>query len=193
MLLKKCPHCNTSHVQTNERFVEKAEIGKDLNLWYVVRCQNPHCRRLVLMVTSQGKLLDVYPVGTFELDSLVPIADEIRADFREAGLCLGAGCPKASMIMSRRVLQRCLKEQGCAQRELLSAIDHAIQQDILRKPFHPIATEIKEYGNLGAHPDDDQLTNVTRENAQQILDFARLLIHDLYEVPAAASKLKQSR
>jgi hypothetical protein len=145
------------------------------------------------MVTSQGKLLDVYPTGTFELDSSVPIADEIRADFREAGLCLGTGCPKASMIMSRRVLQRCLKEQGCAQRKLVSAIDHAIQQDILRKPFHPIATGIKQYGNLGAHPDDDQLTDVTREDAEQILEFARLLIHDLYEVPAAASKLKQSR
>ncbi len=97
------------------------------------------------------------------------------------------------MVVSRRVLQRCLKEQGCDQRKLVNAIDAAMKQNILRTPFHPIATEIREYGNLGAHPDDDQLANATRGNAQQILEFARLLIHDFYEVPAAASKLKRNR
>ncbi len=32
-----------------------------------------------------------------------------------------------------------------------------IGRDIFREAFHPVATEIREYGNLGAHPDDNQL------------------------------------
>jgi len=75
----------------------------------------------------------------------------------------------------------------------VDAIDHAMQQGILRKTFHAIATEIRQYGNLGAHPDDDQLQNANKENALQVLEFARLLIHDFYEIPATAARLKKQR
>jgi len=194
MLIDKCPHCDVSHVQTKQLYIECLKAGDRSMWWRIIRCQNPECNRMILVVCSeQGDVHRIYPVGTYELESNVSISQEIRDDFREAGLSLGAGCYKASMVMSRRVLQRCLKEQGCKQHKLVDAIDHALQQKILRNSFHSIATEIRQYGNLGAHPDDDQLTNATRENAELILDFVRLLIHDLYEVPAAASKLKQNR
>ena len=97
------------------------------------------------------------------------------------------------MVMSRRALQRCLKEQGCTQHNLVNAIDEAIKQNILRKTFHDVAHEIRQYGNLGAHPDDDQLLNASRENAEQILEFVRIIIHDFYEIPAAVAKLRHKR
>jgi hypothetical protein len=194
MLIDKCPHCNASHVQTEQRFTEGLSPRASSTWWALLRCQNPQCQRLVLAeITERGEVRILYPIGQFDLDATVPVSQEIRDDFREAGLALGAGCYKASMVMSRRVLQRCLKEQGCTQRNLVDAINHALQQSILRKSFHGVAEEIREYGNLGAHPDDDQLSNAIRENAQQILDFARLFIHEFYEVPAAAARLKQSR
>ncbi len=68
-----------------------------------------------------------------------------------------------------------------------------IANNILRKSFHPLAEEIRQYGNLGAHPDDDQLSNANHDNAHQVLEFARLLIHEFYEIPASAQKLKASR
>ena len=142
---------------------------------------------------DQDNVKIIYPLGSFDLDSNIRIGQEMRSDFREAGLCLAAGCYKASMVMSRRVLQRSLKEQGCTQRNLVDAIDYAVKEGILRKAFHKVATEIRQYGNLGAHPDDEQLTNVNEKNAKQILDFARLLMHDFYEVPAAAENLRQAR
>jgi len=193
MRLDKCPHCETSHVQTQPRFEEAFDSQSNEIIWRFVRCQNPECRRLILVVIKNGVVENIYPTSSFELDSTVQISQEIRDDFREAGLCLSAGCYKASMVMSRRVLQRCLKEQGCTQHKLVDAIDYALKQGILRKPFQRIATEIREYGNLGAHPDDEQLTNVDAIKAKQVLDFARLLIHDFYEVPAAAENLRQAR
>ena len=193
MIIDKCPNCNTSHVQTEQRFLENID-PRIQGFWSILRCQNPSCRKLVLVTLDANKnVQQIYPVGKFELEESVPVSKEIRDEFREAGLCLGSGCYKASMVMSRRVLQRCLKEQGCTQNRLVGAIDHAVQSGILRKAFHAIANEIRQYGNLGAHPDDDQLTNATRTNAKQILEFCRLLIHDFYEVPAAASDLKKQR
>ncbi len=145
------------------------------------------------MLALVGVIQQIYPFVSYALDSTAQIPAEIRDDFLEAGLCLGAGCNKASLVMSRRVLQRCLHDQGCTQNKLVDAIDHAVKNSILRRAFHPLAEEIRQYGNLGAHPDDDQLQNANRENAQQVLEFARLLIHEFYEVPASAALLKKNR
>jgi len=59
--------------------------------------------------------------------------------------------------------------------------------------FHGLADEVRHYGNLGARPDDDQLENANSESAEQVLEFAQLLIHEFYEVPAAATRLRQNR
>ena len=194
MLLDKCPHCGTSHVHAAEQFNQQSDPEqKPTENWYVVRCQNPKCKKLLLVIIDSGSIKSSYPAGSFELDQSLSIGQEIRDDYREAGLSLSAGCYKASMVMSRRVLQRCLKEQGCKQRQLVDAIDYAIKEGILRKPFHQVANEIRQYGNLGAHPDDEQLINVNEKNSKQVLDFVRLLIHDFYEVPAAAESLRQAR
>ncbi|WP_428506912.1 DUF4145 domain-containing protein [Roseateles sp.] len=135
----------------------------------------------------------IYPFANYELDSTAPVPDAVREDFREAGICLGASCHKASLVMSRRVLQRCLADQGCAQNKLVDAINAAIAGGILRKAFHPLAEEIRQYGNLGAHPDDDNLAAANQETALQVLEFARLLIHEFYELPASAAALRTLR
>ncbi len=148
---------------------------------------------ILVEADAQDKVMGMYPFGAYELDSAAPMPDELRADFREAGKCLGAGCFKASLVMSRRALQRCLKEQGCTQRNLVDAIDYALKNGALRGAFQALAQEVRAYGNLGAHPDDDQLGNADLDSARQVLEFTRLLIHEFYEIPAAATLLKQNR
>jgi len=145
------------------------------------------------MMNNRGEISGIYPPGSYELDSTISINEEIRNDFREAGLCLAAGCYKASMVMSRRLLQRCLKDQGYEEYRLADAIDHAMKNGTLRKPFHEIATEVRHYGNFGAHPDDDQLATIGKDEASLIIDFSRLLIEEFYEIPAAAQKLRKNR
>jgi hypothetical protein len=196
MILDQCPHCGTRHVQTQTRFGEALDSRDGKLVWLIERCQNQSCQRLILVEkinAPDGAVQQVYPFVSYHLDPKAPIPTAIAEDFREAGLCLGASCFKASLVMSRRVLQRCLSEQGCTQNRLVDAISAAIKDGVLRKAFHPVAEEIRQYGNLGAHPDDDQLKNANRESAQQVLEFARLLIHEFYEIPASASLLKQNR
>ena len=194
MIIDQCPHCGVRHVQTTQRFREPLDAGDGNLLWQVERCQNDTCRRLILVqITNTGNVQQIYPFVEYALDSKAKIPVNIQSDFKEAGICLGAGCFKASLVMSRRVLQRCLKEQGCNQNKLVDAISHAIHENILRKAFHPLAEEIRQYGNLGAHPDDDQLENASHDSAEQVLEFSRLLIHEFFEVPASANLLKRNR
>lgn len=192
MVVEQCPHCGTRHVQTALRWTEVLKPNSGAS-WQTVRCQNPKCAALILVEKVNDVVQRIYPAATFELDADAPIANEIRDDFREAGLCIGAGCYRASLVMSRRVLQRCLKAQGATHRNLVDAIGQAASDGILRKAFHPLAEEIRHYGNLGAHPDDEQLSNANRQSAEHVLEFARLLIHEFYEVPATAAKLKHDR
>jgi hypothetical protein len=194
MVLDQCPHCGVRHVQTSHQFDQPLTAGNGTKFWYVERCQNGACQKLVLAeISGTGAVERIFPFAQYELDGSAQIPDAVRNDFREAGLCLGAGCYKASLVMSRRVLQRCLADQGCSQNKLVDAINAAITNSILRKAFHALAEEIRHYGNLGAHPDDDNLAAAGQESALQVLEFARLLIHEFYEVPASATALKLLR
>lgn len=192
MIIEQCPHCQVMHVQAAEQFTARSHPSYTTT-WTVVRCQNSKCLQLSLVDSASGAQQVVYPLGKYELDPDLPISAEAREDFREAGQCLVARCYKASMVMSRRSLQRCLKEQGCTQKLLVDQLNYAMAHDLLRKAFHPLAEEVRQYGNLSAHPDDEQLCNVSRDAAQHILDFTALIIHEFYEVPASAAKLKAGR
>lgn len=197
MIIERCPNCKASHVQTHNAWSglsgRNVLPGNGRVMWHIHQCQNDKCNKLILIEKIDDKVTHLFPYGEFKLNAITPISKLIRDDFEEAGVCLSAGCFKASLVMSRRALQRCLKEQDCNQRNLVDAIDAAIKNGILRKSFHDLAEEIRQYGNLGAHPDDDQLENVNREAASQVLEFTKLLIHEFYEIPATAARLKANR
>ena len=194
MILAQCPHCHVRHVSSTNVFEQRLKQTDASTTWFIQRCLNQKCQSLILVERADKGLTNrIFPFSAYALDANSAIPAAILEDFGEAGLCLGAGCFKASLVMSRRVLQRCLKDQGCTQYKLVDAIKYAVENAILRKAFHPLAEEIRQYGNLGAHPDDDQLENANRGSAHQVLEFARLLIHEFYEIPASADLLKQSR
>lgn len=194
-MILDCPHCGTKSVQAAHIW-NASEGGQDpakVEHWQVVQCQNGKCSRFIMrrQLANGGKLLGFYPPGTEQLSAAAPA--EIREDYEEAARCLHAGCFKASMVMSRRALQRTLKAQGCTQHKLVDAIKHAVESNILRKAFHPLAEEIREFGNLGAHPDDDQLSNANQSNAEEILAFINLIVEEFYDLPARALSLKEKR
>lgn len=195
MIVEQCPHCGVRHVQTTILLTEPLRPkATPQTYWIVARCQADACRRLMLVRQGADRQLSVlFPLGSDELGPTPSIPQPMRADFHEAGVCLAAGCFKASLVMSRRVLQRCLKEQGCDQRYLVDQIAQAVKSGILRSSFHPLAEEVRQYGNLGAHPDDNDLAVANRDAAKQVLEFARLLVQEFYEIPATVTRLQQHR
>ena len=198
-MILDCPRCGVKRVATSLLFGGPDDQAHDPQgtQWQVQRCQS--CGLLILLVldtVNAGEGNRTWPAGSYELDEALTIEPALRDDYREAGLCSDAGCYKASLVMSRRALQRVLKEQGCTQRNLGGndgAIAHAIKTGILRKALHAIAEEIRQYGNLGAHPDDEQLDVASKESASQVLAFVHLVIDEFYGVPMTAEKLRRNR
>ncbi|MCH7726019.1 MAG: DUF4145 domain-containing protein [Planctomycetes bacterium] len=192
MILEQCPHCGVAHVNTAHAW-HAGQGGESAVAWYVEKCQNPECQKFVLVIMEGEKVSGTYPTGRYELGAKLEVSKEIRDEYREAGTCLGAGCCLASMTMSRRVLQRCLKHQGFEQRTLNEQINAAKNDATIPRRYHALADEIREYGNIGAHPDDDNLELVTPENAMQLLKFTELLIQEFYELPDQAESLRRQR
>jgi hypothetical protein len=122
MILNQCPHCGVRHVSIQHHSELPFKDNDHSVKWLVKRCMNDTCRRLVLVEMDKKAVTKIFPFVGYELETQTSIPQAIIDDVREAGLCLGAGCFKASLVMSRRVLQRCLKEQGCAQYKLVDAI-----------------------------------------------------------------------
>lgn len=197
MILDECPYCavrriESTHVASGGNLVAR----KNTYLWEIWRCNG--CGNLLLMrrqISSAGPLAPkrIYPARCYELDSSLPVLQQIRDEYAEAGRDLDVESYRSSMVMGRRVLQRLLKEQGCDQNRLVDQIKYAVDENILRQAFHSLAEEIRQYGNLGAHPDDDQLENCTRGNAETLLNFVCLLVEEFYALPAKAAALKSQR
>lgn len=194
MIIDQCPHCGVRNGLATQKFHEPQP--KTDTSWKIFSCQNPACQRLILVEVDRKTAaitLRIYPQGTYELAASLPVSQEVRSEYREAGHCLAVGCHLASMTMSRRVLQRCLKVQKFEQRNLVEQIDAAKADGTIPRRYHVLADEIRHYGNIGAHPDDDKAELVNEPNAKQLLKFVELLIHEFYELPAQAAALTQQR
>lgn len=103
------------------------------------------------------------------------IAEEFRQACKQERLS-----PVASVTLARRVLEAILKEQGYRGSRLEQRIDAA-------KPHLPThlvdgMTEIRQVGNLGAHPPDDVSVDPDHKTARRLLDLLeQILIHFYYD------------
>ncbi len=190
MILEQCPNCAVRN--TSATGVAEAG-GREQGIWRVYRCENQDCLKLVFIHHKPDGQSFQYPAGKFDLPNDPNIPAHVPDEYRQAGTCKAVGCYLASMTMSRRVLQRCLKQQGFDQKTLAQQIDAAKADGTIPKRYHALADEIRQYGNIGAHPDDDQAHLVTADNAKHLLDFVDLLIHEFYELPAKVSAMTKGR
>lgn len=140
-----------------------------------------------------GDAVFLYPfAGCEALDaSILPAG--VPEEFTECVTCSVVGASLSSMTMARRVLQRCLKDKGHLQHILAQQIDAAKADGTIPKRYHEIADEIRIYGNIGAHPDDDKMSCVTTENCRHLIEFTRMMIEELYILPQKAALLRKNR
>jgi hypothetical protein len=114
-----------------------------------------------------------------DLPKTVP--QEIAADYAEAVRCLNIEAFRASVVMFRRSLESAAIEKGGVGRDLLSALQSLVERRILSKANHALATGVRMFGNYGAHPSTDQLSSVSRDDAELVLQVTRQLIKKMFE------------
>lgn len=178
-LVTTCPYCKVP-----TQFLYSTKWGT-YQTW---RCSV--CNKFVFFIMgkpyeeriTKEDIVDQYPKVIPELDSSIP--EKIRNDMIEALKCFDINCLKASVTMARRALQNAVRDKEAKGENLKKEIDDLASKHIITPALKSWAHEIRELGNIGAHPEKDGLDKVTKEDAQEILNFAEDFLKYVYVMPA---------
>jgi len=159
--------------------------------FWIIRCD--HCRGLILFIKQDGKTVDQYPKKVPIIDKSVP--SRVAEDYVEAIKCFDIGANRASVVMCRRALQSSVIEKGAEKDRLVDQIDELYDTQIITKDIKDWAHEIRLTGNIGAHPDEDGLEDVTPEDAEELLKFMEEYLNYVYIMPAkvAAKRARKKK
>jgi len=196
-LLIECPHCGVKDQIAQGGHAVGGWEG--VTHWLVRSCNSPLCKKPIFVVYDENQAEETanpiftYPLTGGKLDNDTDFPNYVREEFREATHCHQIGAYLSSMTMSRRVLQRCLKHEGFNQRKLFEQIKAAKEQNLIPKRYSKLVDEIRHYGNIGAHPDDDKMDLVNETNSEFLLGLVKLLVEEFYVVHDRITKLERAR
>jgi len=128
-----------------------------------------------------------WPLPNIDLSSDIP--KEIAGAFSEAATALLADCPRASAVMARRTIEAIAVDKGQNTGSLAQRLSKLGSEGILHPTLIEWTKEVRLIGNQGAH--FDLIDTVSKEDAQQLLDFIRELLKFLYELPAELNRRRK--
>lgn len=209
----QCPHCNTYCAMRFEAIVNRPNWKFDLT------CTCPHCENSMFVQAAykeatpaqeieypdgQVELVDPVPACT-EVTSIYPstqkvtlpseISSEYQNDYREAKLVLHLS-PKASAALSRRLLQRILREKFSIKRSSLAKeIDDFIQLADVPSYIADAVDAVRNIGNLAAHPLKDtntgEIVDVEPGEAEWLLEVLEVLFDFTFVQPKRLEERKE--
>ena len=136
-------------------------------------------------------IIDYYPKRKPKIDDAVPAG--VASDYSEAMICFDANAFKAAAAMCRRALQTSVIERGAKNGRLVDQINQLFESKILPEGIKDWAHEIRLIGNVGAHPDEDGLATVTREEVDDLLKFMEAYLNYVYVMPLRVAKRRNAR
>jgi hypothetical protein len=209
----KCPHCLVEfYAEVKWEYLDDDNEGD----WAIEKylCPNPKCLRFILYLV-QGKASYVtyaglgkqfnriYPVNKRILinpkgSGRTPIPPEVPPEFTEDYIeaCLVLlDSPKASAALSRRCLQRILREQaGVKHSDLAAEIQEVLDKNLYPSHIAEIVDAIRNIGNFAAHPikskQTGEIIEVEPGEAELNLDVIEALFDFHFVNPALIAKKK---
>ena len=110
------------------------------------------------------------------------VPNEVRRDYAEAIMSFNVKAFRASVVMSRRTLQRALEDKGASiQKTLQEQINDLATSNLLNPASSHLAQGVRYFGNYGAHPREDLLDQVTSDEAKLALDVVKQILNELYK------------
>lgn len=197
-----CPHCGTkAHLEMifNDSHTEK---GGHLVYYIVFRCRP--CKKLVVETyrfnqNEYARDVDLRTVGwedKFPQDEVLfvkkfegVVPQNILDDFNEGVSCLANKNLRAAVGMFRRSLQSALIDKGCDKDQDL--IDQIRNVQNLTQEIKDWAHNIRIFGNWGAHPQDDNLRDVTLEVATEAQNFLEEFFNYVYVMPHRVAEARK--
>jgi len=173
------------------------EVGGEA---YYLICACPRVRDcgsiLFARYDSSNDCIDeAYPfpsASAAKMPEVIPL--KIREDFAEALRCFYAKAYRGVVVMCRRALQNVTKNKGIKEKsDLKEEIKEMLAQGLITKSLYDAAHELRHFGAFGAHPQDDGLDNIGRDEATQLLRILQQFTDHIYVLPDAASRLAKQR
>lgn len=201
-LIDTCPHCRAKvHIEQLWNGYHQYQDG-DVEFYAVFRCKP--CRKLLLKTFlfeqnqySQDQNLKVsgwkekFP---FTLNDEISDEEkdffpkEVLRDYQEALKCQSIAANRASCSMFRRALQTSLIVLGADHK--LDLIKQIQSLGTLPEDIKDWAHQIRIFGNWGAHPDKDNLKEITDDDVAEVHDFISKFLMYTFIMP---EKVKLSR
>jgi hypothetical protein len=101
----------------------------------------------------------------------------LRQEWEEARKCFDAKAYTATVVMVRRALEATCKENGVTARTLHKGLVELRDRGLVDATIATWADALRVLGNQGAH---DTSQRVSREDAEDALDFAEALLDHVY-------------
>ncbi len=212
-LVADCPRCGAKHITFEVLSAIVVGVRYEWQHWYEAFSVCRHCSKASIFLLSESSSSDyryVQKVGLLKVEGslnnyvkverFISVRDrvsvespahvpaDISAVFQEAAVCLSVACHNASGTMFRlcvdlstRALLPNEEVQGLnakVRRDLGLRLPWLIENGYLPKELKGLSSCIKEDGNDGAHAG-----TLTKEDAEDLLDFTMALLERLYTEP----------
>ncbi|OHB85378.1 MAG: hypothetical protein A3J73_03850 [Planctomycetes bacterium RIFCSPHIGHO2_02_FULL_38_41] len=202
----KCPHC----LESFHDFYEVIPVGNDADgNWGVVSRKCPSCERVVLVLVNgkigsiggrsmlesvKGERL-IYPRIPSRVSLPKEVPEEFAEVYREACVVL-SDSPKASAALSRRCLQRLLREKAhVKQSNLTNEIQEVIDSGNLPSYIVEAIDAVRKIGNYTAHliksERTGEIVDVEPGEADWNLDVLEALFNYYFVQPATIKKKRE--
>jgi len=184
-----CPYCKIGVESSVVAHAERSGVMRA-----VLACPNcmEHCYAEFRGDTDRktGKAVwhVMHPVAPPIQSPAIP--ENVQRDYNEATACLAIGAYRASAAMCRRALESSAIERGASKARLVDQVDELLQKSVISPQLAEWAHEIRFWGNIGVHPDEDGLADVTPDDAGEIMQFTTEYLEHVYIMP---ERVKASR
>ncbi len=185
-----CPRCRV-HSMTGS--------GHAFGDSMAVQCQE--CNGLTVFENRNGLLAEGYseyfPKWQPTVSADVPLG--VAEDYTEAQECLAAGCYRAAVVMSRRMIQSLIKHlwnenwtELPNSHDIRKDIHRLRDEGILTQVLDDVAQSIRVFAVYAAHPKDDGLQSVTSEDARRVVEFCEQILKYTIVLPAEFKSCRAS-
>jgi hypothetical protein len=186
----KCPHCATAFFPAIREWAlthstdpsSGFPLKDSTGTWHVQFALCPACRRAIIYLVSKNggeyRAHLVWPAGASRpLPKEVP--KEYAKDFQEACAVLTAS-PKASAALSRRLLQRILREKGGVKKaDLYNEIEEVLPK--LPADLADVLHAVRVVGKYAAHPEKSTNTGEIIDVEPGEADLSLDILEDLLD------------
>ena len=170
------------------------------NFFHIGKCQNVECQKYIVFVYesthnfTEGirnavnydlKLVHHYPTKEGNTHESVDV--DVAESYKEGVRDLNIGSYKSAVLMFRRALQQICKHKNTTKQKLNEQID-----EVLLDSIKELAHEIRQWGNIGGHP-DDIIDDVDKPDAIEIKDLLDSAFEMIYITPWKINQRRTKR